>query len=190
MTEVLERSSNVGMVFVSEKLGHEKLFKYITSFGMGIPTGVDLEEESSPAIRPYDNWYAIDFATASFGQGIAVTPIQMITAVAALANDGKLMEPHVVKKIISGSGKTIEIKPKIMRQVISPESAHILSEMMVAAVDHGEAQFAKPKGYRIAGKTGTAQIALAGHYDATKTIASFVGFARRETPFCHVGHSP
>lgn len=111
-----------------------------------------------------------------------MTPIQMVSAVAALANGGKLMEPHVVKEIRDGNGRVISIKPKIVRQVISPEAARITAEMMVEAVDKGEAKWAKPKGYRIAGKTGTAQIPVEGHYDETKTIASFVGFAPVDDP--------
>ena len=182
MTEVLEYSSNVGMVFVAKKLGHDKFLSAIKRFGFGEPTNIDLEDESSPTLRANDSWAEVDELTASFGQGIAVTPIQMVTAVAALANGGKLMEPHVVKEIRDGSGRIIPVKSKVVRQVISAEAARITAEMMVEAVDNGEAKWAKPKGYRIAGKTGTAQIPVAGHYDETKTIASFVGFAPVDDP--------
>lgn len=182
MTKVLERSSNVGMVFVGRKLGKEKLIGFMKQFGFGESTGIDLEEETSPGLRPSQEWREIDLATASFGQGIAVTPIQMVRAVGALANNGALMEPHVVSKIIDESGKSIDIKPKKVRQVISGSTARIITEMMVAAVDNGEAKWAKPAGYRIAGKTGTAQIPVAGHYDKDKTIASFVGFAPADNP--------
>ena len=182
MTKVLERSSNVGMVYVGRKLGKEKLIGFMKQFGLGAPTGIDLEEETSPELRPERAWSEIDLATASFGQGIAVTPIQMIRAVGALANNGALMEPHVVASIVDERGKAVDIKPKKVRQVISPSTARIITEMMVAAVDNGEAKWAKPKGYRIAGKTGTAQIPVAGHYDEDKTIASFVGFAPADNP--------
>ncbi len=182
MTQVLEYSSNVGMVDVARRLGKDKMLDYIRKFGFGKPTNIDLEEEASPELRPDKQWQEIDELTASFGQGIAVTPMQMVRAVAALANGGKIMEPHVVSKIKDEKGKTIQIKPKMITQVISPQSASIITEMMVAAVDNGEAKWAKPKGYRIAGKTGTAQIPVAGHYDATKTIASFVGFAPADHP--------
>lgn len=182
MTKVLERSSNVGMVYVGKKLGTEKLVGFLKRFGIGEVTGIDLEEEISPDLRPERQWGDIDLATASFGQGIAVTPIQMVRAVGALANDGWLMEPHVVSKIIDEKGKSVDIKPKKVRQVISASTARIIAEMMVAAVDNGEAKWAKPKGYRIAGKTGTAQIPVAGHYDEKKTIASFVGFAPADNP--------
>lgn len=182
MTKVLEHSSNVGMVSVQKKLGKDKTLAAIRDFGFGQLTDIDLQDEASPDLRQDKDWGAIDLATASFGQGIAVTPLQMVRAVAALANNGALMEPHVVKKIIDAKGGTVTIKPKKIRQLISPASSRIISEMMVAAVDNGEAKWAKPKGYRIAGKTGTAQIPVAGHYDAKKTIASFVGFAPADNP--------
>ncbi len=182
MTQVLEHSSNVGMVFVAQKLGKEKLLSYIKKFGFGKPTGIDLEDESSPELRPDSEWKEIDQYTASFGQGIAVTPIQMVRAVAVLANGGKLMEPHVVDSIKEANGTVIPVASKTVTQVIRPETALIVTEMRVSAVDNGEAKWAKPKGYRVAGKTGTAQIPVAGHYDDSKTIASFVGFAPADNP--------
>jgi len=182
MTEVLEHSSNVGMVFVQRQMGKNNLLKYIHNFGIGVPTGIDLQEESSPELRPDRDWKDIDLATASFGQGIAVTPIQMVRAVAAIANGGWLMEPHVVREITDANGKTISINPKKVRQVMSQATASVMTEMMITAVDKGEAQWAKPVGYRVAGKTGTAQIPVAGHYDPKKTIASFVGFAPADNP--------
>lgn len=182
MTDVLVHSSNVGMVFVGNKLGKDKLLSYIHKFGFGQPTGVDLQDESSPDIRPDNEWYDIDLATATFGQGIAVTPLQMVRAVAAIANGGKLMKPQIVKEIKDAHGKVIRIKPEEIRRVISPQTAQVITEMMIQAVDRGEAKWAKPKGYRIAGKTGTAQIPVAGHYDDKKTIASFVGFAPADNP--------
>jgi stage V sporulation protein D (sporulation-specific penicillin-binding protein) len=182
MIDVLVHSSNVGMVFVARKLGLERMLSYIHKYGFGQPTKIDLQEESSPSLRPDQDWHEIDLATASFGQGIAVTPVQMVRAVAALANEGKLMEPKVVKQIIDARGRSVEIKPTIIRKVVSPQTAHEITEMMVTSVENGEAKFAKIKGYRIAGKTGTAQIPVAGHYDDKKTIASFVGFAPADNP--------
>jgi len=182
MTDVLVHSSNVGMVFIAKKLGQRNILSYIQKFGFGQPTGIDLEDEASPDLRPDNEWREIDLFTASFGQGIAVTPIQMIRAVSAIANGGKLMQPHVAKAVIDEQGKEIPIVPKALYRIIKPETARIVKEMMVAAVDNGEAKYAKPKGYRIAGKTGTAQIPVAGHYDESKTIASFVGFAPADKP--------
>lgn len=181
MVEVIQHSNNVGMVFVGEKLGIEKFITYLKKFGFGEKTGIDLEGEDSPELRQKDKWREIDLATASFGQGIAVTPIQMLRAVAALANRGQLMRPFVVKKVISGED-TVEIKPKMEGEVVSPTTARVMTEIMVNAVDKGEAKWCKPKGFRIAGKTGTAQIPVAGHYDEQKTIASFIGFAPADNP--------
>lgn len=182
MTQVLEHSSNVGMVFAEKKLGREKFIKFIKNVGFGQLTNIDLEDEASPDLRADDDWKEIDLATASFGQGIAVTPLQMVRATAAIANGGWMMEPHVVKTIESANGKKTEIEPKKIRQLFSAATAEIVTEMMVSSVENGEAKWAKPKGYRIAGKTGTAQIPVAGHYDDTKTIASFVGFAPVNNP--------
>lgn len=182
MTQVLDYSSNVGMVFVEKNLEHSTLLSYIENYGFGKLAGIDLQEETSPQLRPKNKWYEIDYATASFGQGIAVTPLQMVRAVAAIANGGKLMEPHVAKEIILPDGTSIPVVPKVVRQVFKPEVASILTEMMVSAVDNGETRVIKPAGFRIAGKTGTAQIPIAGHYDSQKTITSFVGFAPVDNP--------
>jgi cell division protein FtsI/penicillin-binding protein 2 len=181
LKDVIVHSDNTGMVFVANKLGLDKFYSYIENFGFGKPTNIDLEDESVPDIREKSDWREIDLATASFGQGIAVTPIQMVRAVAAIANGGNLMEPHVVGKIVDEKG-TYEIKPKVIRRVLKEPAAQLVKEMMVAAVDEGEAKVFKPKGFKVAGKTGTAQIPVAGHYDPNKTIASFVGFAPADDP--------
>lgn len=180
MTEVIQHSDNTGMIFVGEKLGKDKFIKYLKDFGFGQGTDIDLEEESSPLLRP--SWSFVDLATASFGQGIAVTGIQMARAVSAIANGGKLLEPHIVSQIKESSGKTIEIPPKTVKQVLKPSTAKVMTEMMINAIDNGESKFYKPKGYRIAGKTGTSQIPIKGHYDESKTVASFVGFAPADDP--------
>lgn len=182
MIGVIEHSDNTGMVFISQKLGLGKMLAALKKFGINDASGIDLQGEANIPLRAEKNWYPIDLATASFGQGIAVTPIQMLTAVSSLANDGKLMEPHVVSKIVDSSGRETIIKPRVVREVISENSAKIITEMMVKAVDNGEAKWAKPKGFRIAGKTGTSQIPIAGHYDPNKTVASFVGFAPADAP--------
>lgn len=181
VTDIIVHSDNTGMVFTANKLGKEKLFSYLQKFGFGDLTGVDLQDESSPQLRPLNEWKEIDLATASFGQGIAVSALQMVKAVGAIANEGLLMEPHVVK-LIKEKQETFEVKPKIIEEIISKETAKKVTEMMVKAIEEGESKFAKPKGYKIAGKTGTAQIPVAGHYDPNKTIASFVGFAPADDP--------
>lgn len=181
MQDVITQSDNTGMVFVGKKLGQDKLYDYIQRFGFGKMTQIDLEDENSPELRPKKDWKEIDYATATFGQGVAVTPIQMVRAVSSIANGGYLFEPHVVKTITSDN-KTIEIKPQIIGQPIAAETAKTVKDMMVKAVDEGEAGRLAPRNYRIAGKTGTAQIPIAGHYDADKYMASFIGFAPADNP--------
>lgn len=185
MTDTIIHSDNTGMVFAGRKLGVDKLYQYITDYGFGNLTKVDLQDESSPPLREKDTWKEIDLATASFGQGISVTPIQLVTAVSSIANGGKLMEPQVVSEIRDGS-KIFKVKPRMLREILKEETTKEVKDMMVAAVDKGEAQYYKKNsgilGYKIAGKTGTAQIAVAGHYDPTKTVASFVGFAPADDP--------
>lgn len=181
MTEVIQHSDNIGMTFVSDKLGVDKFKNYIEKFGFGNATGIDLQEESTGVIRQSSDWRPIDLATASFGQGLAVTPIQMVQAVQAIANGGKLISPTIVQKIINENGDEKNTTSRT-QQVISPKTAAQITEMMVNAVENGEAKAFAPKGYRIAGKTGTAQIPVAGHYDPNKTIASFVGFAPASDP--------
>lgn len=181
LKDVIIHSDNTGMVFVARKLELNKFYSYLENFGFGASSNIDLQDESVPDIRPKSSWREIDLATASFGQGIAVTPIQMVTAVSAIANGGNLMEPHVVKEITDDKGSFV-IKPKVVRRVIKDSTSQMIKEMMVAAVEEGEARTFKLKGFKIAGKTGTAQIPVAGHYDADKTIASFVGFAPADNP--------
>ncbi|MBI2019893.1 penicillin-binding protein 2 [Candidatus Daviesbacteria bacterium] len=181
MKDVIIHSDNTGMVFVGQKLGLDKFYSYLEDFGFGNVTNIDLEDETSPDLRPKKEWREIDLATASFGQGIAVTPIQMIRAISTIANGGNLMQPHVVKTI-KDEGSSFEVKPKVVKNILKESTAKIVTEMMVAAVEEGEAKWAKPKGFKIAGKTGTAQIPVEGHYDPNKTIASFVGFAPADDP--------
>ena len=181
MSHVIVHSDNTGMVFVAKKLGLDKMYSYIQDYGFGNLTGVDLQDENSTDIRAKKDWHEIDLATASFGQGISVTAMQVVRAVSAIANGGNIMEPHIVGSIKDDDTITL-IKPKIVKQVIKPEAAKLVTQMMVRAVDEGEAKFFKPKGFSIAGKTGTAQIPVAGHYDPNKTIASFVGFAPADKP--------
>lgn len=176
--EIIVHSDNVGMVWTEQKLGGEKMLEYIKKFGFGQKTGVDLQEEVTPTLRT--KWGDIDYATSSFGQGIAVTSIQLLAAVGAIANQGVLMEPHLVQSVIGDT--EVPIPPKSKGEVISKKTADRLTALMVQAVVQGEAKWAAPKGYVVAGKTGTAQIAVEGHYDAEKTTASFVGFAPASNP--------
>lgn len=179
--EIIQHSDNVGMIWIAEKLGSKNFYDYLSKFGFGEKTGVDLQGETRSFLKPLESWTAVDLATASFGQGIAVSPIQMVKAVGAVANDGKIVTPQVVDKI-QGEGLEKDIEPQLGGQVISKRAAREITEMMISAVRAGEAKWAAPKGFRIAGKTGTAQIPVSGHYDEEKTIASFIGFAPANQP--------
>ncbi|KKP50441.1 MAG: Peptidoglycan glycosyltransferase [Candidatus Roizmanbacteria bacterium GW2011_GWA2_33_33] len=181
MTRILEKSSNVGMVYIGEKLGNKKIYSYLEKFGFGQNTDIDLEGEASGYLKPANNWYPIDYATVTFGQGIAITPIQLIRAFASIINGGYLMKPYVVQKIVS-ENKVTEIKPKIEKRVISQMTSNIIKKMLVSTVENAEAKWDRPKGFSIGGKTGTAQVPIKGIYDTSKTIASFIGFAPAENP--------
>lgn len=181
MTEAIIHSDNTGMVFVARKLGIDNLYDYIYEFGFANKTGIDLQGEVAPLLREKKEWSFVDLATASFGQGLAVTPIQMITAVSAIANDGVLVQPQIVKKISSGDWEQ-EVNTREEKQVISKEAADKITTMMVEAASNGEAKWTYRRGFGVAGKTGTAQIAVGGKYHDEKTIASFIGFAPFDDP--------
>ena len=181
MTRILEKSSNVGMVWVGQHLGNNKLYSYLGKYGFGQTTGIDLQGEESGYIKPKSGWYPIDFSTLTFGQGIAVTPIQMIRAFASLINGGKLLQPYIVDKI-DYQGNVKKNETKIIKQTISPLTSQIIVKMLISDVQNGEVKWDRPKGYTIGGKTGTAQVPIAGHYDPSKTIASFIGFAPANNP--------
>jgi cell division protein FtsI/penicillin-binding protein 2 len=167
------------MVHVASLLGKDKFIQYITQYGLGERTGIDIEGEAVPPLR--QKWGDIDVATGSFGQGLAVTSIRMITAVGALANQGIMMQPSVVKQVMTTQG-IVDIPPKTIRQVVSQQAAAQITQMMIQSATHGEAHWRLPPGYIIAGKTGTAQVPIEGHYDQDKTIASFIGFAPAHNP--------
>ena len=185
MTEVLSLSLNTGASFVSTSLGSERFYEYVQRFGFGRTTGVDLQGEVAGTVKvPGDGqWYEADLATNSFGQGIACTPLQMLAAIAAVANDGMLMRPYVVSAV-ARDGEVQTTEPVAVRQVVSPETAATLTQMMVEVV-RAETAGAGMTGYTVAGKTGTAQIPIPGGYHPSDTIASFVGFLPAESPrFC------
>jgi len=182
MTDVLAQSLNVGAAYVSTTLGRERFYTYVRRFGFGRIMEVDLASEGPGGLRlPGDGeWHESDLGTNSFGQGLAVTPLQMITAVAAVANDGLMMKPHVVDKIVDGQHVT-PVQSVAVRRVIAPQTAEQLTWMLVEAVQK-ETDLAAVPGYKIAGKTGTAQVPIPGGYHPYWTIASFIGYAPPEAP--------
>ena len=185
MEQVLESSLNTGAIFVAQKVGTESFLNYVKNFGFGEKTGIELETESNGNISPLARKRVrpVEFATASFGQGITVTPLQMAMSFAAIANGGILMQPFIVGEIINSDGTKEVTQPKQIRRVISERSALLLSGMMVNVVEKGHAKRAKVSGYYVAGKTGTAQIAgKSGGYDEGQTIHTFIGFAPSDDP--------
>ena len=183
VSELLRYSLNVGAATMSTRLGAEKFYRYVRRFGFGEPTGVDLAGEVSGIVKtPGDaQWHESDLGTNSFGQGISVTPLQMINAMAAIANGGLLMKPYIVQRIIR-EDSVVEIEPVVRRRVISPETARQLTQMLAEGVKRGVAELAYVEGYSLAAKTGTAQIPIPGGYDPTWTIASVVGWAPADDP--------
>lgn len=184
MREVLEKSLNTGMAFVSRKIGRELFYKYLKKFGFGERTEIEFEGEEAGRFKEASNWAESELVTYAFGQGIAVTPIQMIAALSTMANKGILMQPHIVRQIESPDGKIAEVEPEEIRRVISEKTAATIGAMMVSAVDNGVAHKAAVPGYRIAGKTGTAQTYKFGKplTGPGTTIASLAAFAPLKDP--------
>jgi cell division protein FtsI/penicillin-binding protein 2 len=181
MTDVIVESDNVGMTYVGILLGKDRMYDYLTNFGIGQLTGIDLQGEETAKLRTKGSWNDIDLATSSFGQGVAITSMQMIKAVSTIANGGIPVTPRIVGKIKSGNWEQ-EIKPITGKQIISAKAAMEISLMMAEAASRGESKWAYLPGYKISGKTGTAQIPIEGHYDPEQTIASFIGFAPYDDP--------
>ena len=177
MTNVLEKSINTGAVFVEQELGGKLFLKYLEEFGLFEKTKIDLQGEEFSSNETLRNGYPRDFATASFGQGVEVTSIQLVRAFGAIANGGKLMKPYVVEKIIRHDDEEIEIQSEVQGEVISETTAAKITSMLVSAIDNGYAKKAGINGYFIAGKTGTAQIpSKKGGYLEDETIHSFMGY--------------
>ena len=182
--DVLALSSNVGTIKVGMKVGKDLFYTYITHFGFGLPTGVDLPGESPGLIRRPRNWSEISIGALSIGQEISVTPLQLITAFATVANGGSLIRPYAVKAI-RGPDRTLRQVTSIpVRQVISREIAKTLSSILQEVVERGTGQEAAVPGYTVAGKTGTAQKMdkETGRYSHNKLVASFVGYVPAEEP--------
>lgn len=169
---------------MGEKLGKEKLFKYIRDFGFGKKTGIDMPGEGNGILFRPERVGPLELATTSFGQGVSVTPIQQVMAVSAIANGGKLMKPHVAKEFRDPeTGQTVqEIKPEVVRQVVSENTAKQVRESLESVVARGSGKNAFLDGYRVGGKTGTAQVAEGGSYKSNHYIVSFIGMAPVDDP--------
>ena len=182
MTTVLEQSLNTGAIFVEQKVPKDKFLKYLKDFGINSKTGIDVNEVSGD-LSGLSGMRDINFATASFGQGVALTPIELLRALSAIASGGKLVRPHLIAKIVSRHGETYETKNDSPAQIISSETSVKLINMLVKAVEDGSGRRAQVKGYTVAGKTGTAQVPdlkNGGYLD--EYIHTFVGFAPAYDP--------
>lgn len=182
--EVVENSCNPGFVILGQRLGKEKLFDYIERFGFGTKTGVDLNGEGSGILFNLDNVGPVELATSAFGQGVSVTPIQQITAVSAAINGGYLYQPYIVKSLNEPETNSViqENSKKFVRKVISDETSEQVRYTLESVVTNGTGRPAFIDGYRVGGKTGTAQKVKDGRYMVGNYIVSFIGFLPANDP--------
>ncbi|TMV46665.1 stage V sporulation protein D [Paenibacillus mesophilus] len=182
--QVVENSCNPGFVALGQRLGKESLFDYIRRFGFGQKTGIDLGGEENGIMFKLSRVGPVELATTAFGQGVSVTPIQQITAVSAAVNGGKLFEPHVAKAWYNPeTGEKVKsVEPKLVRQVISESTSKQVREALESVVAKGTGRPAFIDGYRVGGKTGTAQKVIGGRYSPDEHIVSFIGFAPADDP--------
>ena len=175
MIEILQHSNNCGAAWVGQQVGAETLRNYFLKFGLGEVSRIDLEDEDTGIVKELSEWRPIDLANAAFGQGVSLTPLQLVSVFSTIVNGGKMMEPYLVSEIREGD-RVIRTKPKEATQVLSVKSADIMVEMLIAAVEGGESKFYNLETHKVGGKTGTAQIPVEGRYDPRKTNCTFVGF--------------
>ena len=182
VAQVFAKSSNVGTVKLGLRLGNERLYDYIRRFGFGQETGIELPGEEGGLLRPTNQWSGISIGAISIGQEIGVTPIQMITAMAAIPNGGYLVKPCIVKQMNSPEGDLVCKPEKVRRAILRPTTVSQLKRAMMSVVSEGTGRISKLNGYSSAGKTGTAQKIVNGAYSKKKYVASFVGFAPVNNP--------
>jgi len=184
MTQILQYSNNIGAAKVGQKIGKDNLYKYFERFHFNNATGIDLEGESSGYLRPLDTWRDIDLVTASFGQGISATPLQVLTAFSTIANEGNFIKPTVVDYIFDrNENKKYIISDKNQTRVLKTETADIMTQMLIKATEDGLGKTGFITRYKVAAKTGTAQIPENGEYDPSKTNTTFVGFLATNKEF-------
>lgn len=183
MKHALEQSCNVAQAECVSKLGFDRFYDYLDGFGMTKKTGIDLPSESSPLMIDEEDAVDLDLASSAIGQGNAYTAIQMITAFSAVVNGGYLMKPQIVSEISDSDGDVVQkTEPEVVRQVISEETSAQMRDMLEGVVEEGLGTPAAVEGYRVGGKTGTAEIATNGSYDKSNYILSFMGFAPVDDP--------
>lgn len=185
MTQVLEESLNTGMVFVADRLGNKLMQDYLEKFGFGQYTNINLDGETQGDLEHHTDWTAAERANRGFGQGIVATPLQVVTAWAALANGGKLVQPYLIESVIKDD-EVIETEPQVIHRVLSNETSSLITSMLINVVQKGHGTKADIPGYSIAGKTGTSQIAStkrAGYEEGVgSVITSFAGYFPANNP--------
>ncbi len=184
-TDVIKHSSNIGAGKVGERLGADRLAAAIDAFGFGAPTHIDLPGEVAGIVRPHSKWARINVVTTSFGQGIAVTPMQLLRAYAAIANGGQLLRPYVVRRVIGPDGIVLrENHPEVIGRPISNETARVVTGLLRGVVEAGTGTQARIDGIPVAGKTGTAQKVdgRTGRYSPRERMSSFIGFVPADAP--------
>ncbi len=183
LAQAVQNSCNPVFIQLAQRVGLERYYEYLDLFGLTEKTGIDYPGEGNNILQRKDTAGPVGLATMSYGQGIAVTPISLITAISAIGNDGKLMEPHLVKEMRDSDGNVVQkIEPKVVRQVISKQTAEEMRTIMESVVSIGGGGTAKIAGYRIGGKTGTANKVINGAYSDNLVCSSFVGMAPMEDP--------
>lgn len=185
LTDIIKFSSNIGAAKIAEHVGARKLYHTLRAFGFGEKTGIDCPGETPGRLRPYEQWRGVDCAAISFGQGVSVNAVQLLSAISAIANKGLLMKPYIVKAVVNREGRVIESRePQVRRRAVTAATADKLKAMMFRATSgEGTGSSAVPVGYTVCGKTGTAQkINASGTYENCEYNGMFVGFAPREAP--------
>jgi len=180
--EIFAKSSNVGTVQLGMRLGEKLLHRYISRFGFGMETGIDLPGEEAGIFRPETSWSKISIGAISIGQEIGVTPLQLIRAAAVIANGGFLVRPMIVRKIVSPEGEVLLERTPEKERILKAKVARIMRAVMQETVLRGTGKASRLRGYTSAGKTGTAQKFIDGSYSRSRFVASFVGFAPAENP--------
>jgi cell division protein FtsI (penicillin-binding protein 3) len=185
LQQIIKYSSNIGAVKISDITGRQTLYETLTNFGFGSKTGIGCPGDTQGILSSYRRWSKVDTGAISFGQGISVSAIQMVSAVSAIANGGFLVKPHIIEQVVSPSGEIIETyQPEEARRVISEKTANTVKRIMASVVTEGGTGVnAALAGYNVCGKTGTAQkISKKGTYSNDDYTASFVGFAPQDNP--------
>jgi cell division protein FtsI (penicillin-binding protein 3) len=184
LQNIISKSSNIGSIKIAQKLGEKNFYNYIRKFGFGKKTGIDLPGESAGQLKSQSRWSGLSLASISFGHEIGVTPLQIATAISAIANGGNLVWPHITKAVLKNGKVEKTFQPKIIRRVISEKTSRQMIEVLKNTVKNGTGAPAQVPGFETAGKTGTAQVfdKATGSYSSSKYLSSFVGFVPADAP--------